>query len=510
MGLTYITSDGEILSPDENAGPFQYTPAGFNSGLSVNSVPFSQWEGGTASFAHLYRTQPWVYITVNFMTRQLTRLPLKVYEKDSQNVKRPVSSGPLYDVLRRPGPRRGPIHLKQWFAFPTLLHGNGTVGKVREKRGGPPTAFEPLDWRFMDPQRDRDENITHWIYRGDRDPRVILLDDLLHTMWDGPDDLGVSPLQALGVTLNLERSAQQWMTGHFRNSARPSGGFTMPEPAAGGSADAKALRAELRSDVDRMHAGGMNNGRPILLPPGSDWKSFEQSAHEVELIEQRKLNREELAAGYNAPQPMIGILDHATYSNIAELHKILYGPVLGPWLVNFEETWQAQVIDPEPMFDGQFVEFELAEVLRGDVLKEALALKAQLQSGLLTINEARQIRNLPPIDDPDCDRPMIPTNNMTFVGGDLQDAQTTGALASNLARVGNRLYRSAKAGRDGWDPERFARELTEDLDAEGHDDPARAAGAWTGAVSAIVADSLGDPEMLRASFAALVPDTGDQ
>ena len=37
-----------------------------------------------------------------------------------------------------------------------------------------------------------------------------------------------------------------------------------------------------------------------------------------------KLRREECAAAYHIPQPMVGILDHATFSNIREQHKKLY------------------------------------------------------------------------------------------------------------------------------------------------------------------------------------------
>lgn len=500
MGLTIVTADGEVIDTD-NAGPFQYTPEGFNSGLSENSVPFSQWGGHTASFAHLYATQPWVYIAVNFMTRQLSRLPIKAYERDSQNVKRPLKEGqPLYDLLQQPNRRRGPIHLKQWMAFPTLLHGTGTVHKLRDRTAGPTSRFAPLDWRFMEPKRDRDGEITHWIYRGLRDPIVVMPENVLLTAWDSPDgELGVSPLRALEVTTQLERAAQSWMRGHFRNSARPSGGLTMPEAAAGD----RELRRELRDDIARLHSGST---RPILLPPGSKWESFAQSAHEVELIEQRKLNREEVAAVYNAPQPLIGILDHATYSNVAELHNIVYGPVLGPWLVLFEETFKAQVIDGEPAFEGQFVEFELREVLKGDALKEAMALKTQLQSGLLTINEARQIQNLPPIDHPDCDRPMIPTNNMTFVG----DTASDGAVSRNVARVANRLYRKAKVGEDGWDAARFHRELLTDLQEADTPEAEQAAKTWTNIVGAIVADAMNDPDILRASFAALTTTGGDR
>jgi hypothetical protein len=174
------------------------------------------------------------------------------------------------------------------------------------------------------------------------------------------------------------------------------------------------------------------------------------------------------------------------------------------------------VIDGEPEFEGQFVEFDLAEVLRGDPLKEATALKTQLQTGLLTINEARQIRNLPRIDHPDCDRPMIPANNLIFVGGqtsgtDEEEGETTiaGALSRNLERLGDRLYRKTKAGQteDAWDPDRFRRELRDDL-AKAKDPNADAtAKTWVGVVTAVIADALGDADTLRDSFAALNPAT---
>ena len=61
-------------------------------------------------------------------------------------------------------------------------------------------------------------------------------------------------------------------------------------------------------------------------------ETLSHSAVEAELIDQRKLNREEIAAAYDVPPPLIGILDRATFSNIQVQAKMLYGMVLGPWL----------------------------------------------------------------------------------------------------------------------------------------------------------------------------------
>ncbi|MDQ3933419.1 MAG: phage portal protein [Actinomycetota bacterium] len=510
MPITFISESGELVV-SENSGPYQYTPEGFNTGLAANSVPLSLWDGGGASYSRLYETQPWVAIAANFLTRQLARIPLKVYEEGSESqTEREVRSGPLYDSIRRPAPRKGPTHLKQWMFFPALLHGNGGVKKSRPRPGATPDGYRATDWRSLEPKQIGEtgtavDEIDYWIQTDHRGRRhVVQPDDMIHVAWHPPKGVfGVSPLKQLGVTLSIERDAKAYQQALFRNSARPSGGVTLPEAMAGD----QEFRRELREDLARMHQGAANAGRPIVLPPGSKWEQFSISAHEAELIDQRKLSREEIAALYNAPQPLIGILDHATYSNIAELHRILYGPVLGPWIVLGEETFVAQVIDGEPAFQGQYVKFDLSEELRGDAVKEAIALKTKLGIGLLTINEGRLQMNMPRIDHPLCDQPMIPTNNMTFIGVDGEE-EATKALFSNVARAGERLYRKACAGDSSFDRERFTRELAEDLDAAGAQDPKKTAETWAAIVETFVDDALGEPDQLKASFAALNPMGG--
>lgn len=511
MGITLQLADGTLVPA--GGGPYQYTEGGYES-LPTNSVPAGQWIGGASglgglSFDRIYRTQPWVATCVNFLARQTARLPLKVYTKNSQGVKEPVTSGALYDLVRKPADRCGPVHLKQWMTLPSLLHGNSTILKVRPRRGAPPTSLKPLRWSHMTPYEliAGSDEIDYWVCTQFGEELVLLPYDVLHIAWAPPSGVvGVSPLQQLGVTLWAEIAAQKYARASMRNAARPSGGITLPSAMA----DDKEFRRELRSDLERLHQGEENAGRPIILPPESKWESFSMTAREAELISSRKLNREEVAAVFNAPQPLIGILDHATYSNIAELHKILYGPVLGPWFALEEETFKAHVIDGEPAFEGQFVEYDLAAVLSGDPLKEALALKTQIQTGLLTINEARQLRNLPRIDDPNCDKPLIPVNNLAPVGSQAQTEQSAiaDAVAKNLDRAGARLYRRIKAGdQDVWDPARFERELDEDLADAGDHNHTATAKTWTEVIGVIVADGLDDPDELRASFDALNPRT---
>jgi HK97 family phage portal protein len=411
-----VTSEGHLLKGDPNS-PKQLTPSGRQS-LARNSVPLSNFgassllllNGKTVSYNDLYRTQPYVAAAVDVLTQQVSRLPLKVYRRNSKGERERVYEHPLVDLIQTPAPRCTPGQLKQWSIMPILLHGNGVLAKSRDERFGPPTRLWPLDWQHLTAYARKGGPIEYWATTQFEERTTVEVDDVVHFRWEPPDgQVGVSPLQQLGITVKIERAAQSYQEGYLQNSARLPGALELPEGVTLESAE----RDEMREDFVRLHGGGANAGLPAIIPNGVTYKELAgANAHEAALIEQRKLTREEIGAVYKVPQPMLGILDNATYSNIAELHRMLYTTVLGPWLTLIEETIQVQLIDPEPAFSGLFVEFDLAEVLKGDKTKEIAALKLAVGMGLMTLNEARQVQNLPKYDVDWADKPLIPANNL--------------------------------------------------------------------------------------------------
>jgi HK97 family phage portal protein len=496
----------------ETAGGKLVTASGRTSSLSRPSVPLGAYgsygagnvglTGGlTVSYAQLYRTQPWVAVNTNKLSRQISRLPLKVYTRDSQNNRQEVSTGSLPDVLRTPWNRGSAFSLKQAISFPTTLHGNSVLGKLRQRRGGPVTGFLPLDWRFLLPHLDERGGVLFWETTQTGKSKFLDPADVIHFAWAAPDgDLGVSPLQQLGTTIKLEDAAQRYATGSFDNAVRPSGALVADK-------DAKLKPEEineLRAQIEQTHGGIDNAFRMLLLGGGMDWKPFSQTAKEAELIESRKLNREEVAAVYDMPPPMIGDLEKATFSNITEQHKMLFTTVLGPWLVFIQETLQAQLIDSEPAFEGHFVEFDLNEQLKGDPEKRIPAITKGIEAGLYTINDGRKMEGLPPHDHPWADLPLIQSNNLKPLGaeddGDKEAGTDAETVASHVGRARDRVLTRAGAGAasgDLFDRARFERELADD---SGDEEAASALGT-TIENGLIQAD--GDLDQIKQFFSAL-------
>ena len=154
-----------------------------------------------------------------------------------------------------------------------------------------------------------------------------------------------------------------------------------------------------------------------IFDQGLHFNSLSQSAADVSLIETRKATREEAAATYGIPAPMIGILDHATYSNISELRRSFYVDTVAPYCTLIEETEQAQLIEPVATWarEGVFTEFELAEILKPDPLAEAQSIMLLTSSGTTSTNDNRKLKRLDPVGDPadpanPYNRPRVPAN----------------------------------------------------------------------------------------------------
>lgn len=370
------------------------------------------------SYSALYRTQPWVHIVVNKLARGVARLPLRTIEfvDDSDTERRVLRDHDFHRLLLNPWPGGTSFGLKEAIVGSLAVHGHSLVAKYRPGPGRSPAELWPLKWQYVTPVAGEDRPIGLYRYRGPEGRADFLPEDVIHFSWWGPEGVGVSPLEPLRRTLMLEEGAQRYSINSFRNGARPSGALTTEQKMN------KTERAELREEIEAAHSGVDQAFRMALLSGGLSWTAFSHNAVEAEVINLRKLTREEVAAAYDIPPPVIHILDRATFSNIDEQHRMWYQDTLAPILEMLTETMLVQAILPERSYGQVFPEFDLSDVLKADPDKQTTAQQRRFQSGTRTPNELRAEDRLPPIGDPD--DPANPANqvyvpaNMIAVNGE--------------------------------------------------------------------------------------------
>lgn len=401
------------------------TPSGYSAALGRKSWPLAgsgvipygyaapQQDirllgGDIATMQDIYWSQPWVQAVVNKLARGIARLPVKTYDYEQ------VDGGGIYpteqptsviaQLLQNPYPNAGMFQLIEFIIGSLCIYGNATLVKFRGGRGQTPAQLWPMPFDRVSILQGKDQPIEAYIWGGFNtigsvgQQKVFLPEDVIHFKWFNPvgwQSYGRSPLEALATTLALEEAGQRYALASFGNGARPAS-FVVAEKKL-----TKEQRDELRAEINAAYGGVDNAFKVALLDNGLDWKPIGMNMQETGLTENRKISREEVCAVYDVPPPMVGILDQATYSNIDEQHTMLYQTTFAPYCVMLEETFNAQLIEAEPAWAGQFTRFDMGEITRGNDTERSQAYMRYLQSGVRTPNELRALEGLPPVGDVD-------------------------------------------------------------------------------------------------------------
>ena len=348
-------------------------------------------------YATIYRTQPNVRTCVEFLARNVAQLGLHVYRRVSQTDRQRLTDHPLAQVLSRPLPAEYKVtryRLIESLVSDLGIYANAYWLKIRVE-GAPAGLLRVPPW--MVTVYGKLTPVRYEVNLGDGPPRKFVADEVVHLRGYNPDSgaLGVSPLETLRRILAEEHAMGDYREHYWRNSARMNGLIRRPASAPAWS---DAARGRFKAEFEALYGGAENSGRTAILEEDMEWVATQFNAQESEYLGARKLGREECARTYHIPPPLVGILDHATFSNIREQHKSLYSDTLGPWLAMIEQDVQLQLLPEFEDTDGVYCEFNIAEKLQGDFEEQTKALQSAVGRPWMTANEARGVMNLPALD----------------------------------------------------------------------------------------------------------------
>lgn len=414
--------------------------------LYAGTTPFTNWpsasslelSGYWAAYGEIYKRQLWVNVLVNKLARAEARLPLKVYERNTDG-RSEARDHPYAKLLRSPNPRMDSKFFWRWIASTKAVYGEAILLKERD-HGGRPIALHPIHPSTIKNEL-KNGRIVYEITTATAHVEGIDESDIVHFREYNPDTTlrGLSPLEPLRRTLENEDASRRATSAFWRNGARP--GMSLNHP--GTLSDPAARRLKLQ--WDELKSGADNTGMTVVLEEGMKAEKFTLTAEEAQYIETRKLNREEVCAEYDVPPPVVHILDRATFSNITEQMRSMYRDTMAPRLGEDEEVLELQLrgsvrrgADEPDFSDDVYAEFLMDEVLRGAFEDRAQSMQSAINAGLITPNEARTMDNRPALSGGD--RLYI---NSTMVPLDGAFANPVGALvragfdpAASIAALG--------------------------------------------------------------------------
>ena len=353
-----------------------------------------------ALYGEIYERQPWVHAVIEKRADAVSRLPINVW--DIKGNTRELDTRSAYArLMADPCPYRDGFSFWGWVQRTLDIYGE-TYLAIQKDDNGAPTGLLPMHPSRVTIRRDPETGkYTYYFMAGSGINTELVAwdeDSVVPFRLFNPNKLerGLSKLEAIRATIFAEDSSRNAVMSMWKNGGRPNIVLTSPNRLG------NAGRKRLKLAFDQAHAGSTNAGQTLVLEDGVTAASMQVTAVDMQFIEARQLNREEVCGVYDVAPPMVHILDRATFSNISAQMRAFYRDTMAPVLEFIQSVMDKYV--------GAFwkrsniMRFAVDEVIRGDFEVRMEAAHKALTTGVLTPNEARDLIGYNRYNDPKADR----------------------------------------------------------------------------------------------------------
>ncbi len=326
---------------------------------------FSGWNSPFGGVTHPYKQHVWVHACVNAIAQNIAGVPL-LFCAGSRKNKKIVESGPLVQVMETPNPMMSGAQLTE--ATYVFLGITGEAFYILDR--GNITEVPREIWTFH-PSRFQhvvDEGsglIRGWVYT--RGTKRIPLEphEVLFFRYFNPDDdyRGLSPLQAAKLGVDQDFWAAQYNANFFRNGAQLRGYLETDENLSPDEFD------RILAQFNDRHQGVSKAHQIGLLEGGLKYKEAGLSQKDMDFLEGRKYNREEVMAVYKVPKSELGLYEQINFATAKTMDKVFWTKTLLPKMLLFENIVWSQFLSK---LSGTeiWAEFDRTAI---DALKEDLA-----------------------------------------------------------------------------------------------------------------------------------------
>jgi HK97 family phage portal protein len=209
---------------------------------------------------------------------------------------------------------------------------------------------------------------------------------------------GMSLVERARTSIGLGLAGDQSAGRLFSGGALISGLVTPEEDIT--EDEAKDLKSQIRAKMQ----GAENAGDIAFINRKLKFTPWSLSATDAQFLESRQFQIEEISRWTGVPPHLLMQTDKQTSwgTGVEEQNRGLRQFTLLGWTTRFEQRLSRLLPG------GQIAEFDYAALEKPSPQDEINLLIAQVNAGLLTLNEARRIRNMPPLTDPSADLPRVP------------------------------------------------------------------------------------------------------
>jgi HK97 family phage portal protein len=412
----------------------------YHSIVHKGAVPFSFFVNSGIMASVITKTdaldfyKSWVYACVARRSMGLAQIEFKLYRLKKNGDVEELIEHELLELLYRVNPEMTKYNFIQLSVIYRDLLGASpwVLTKFNESDKYPSNIYIARP-EYFKVQKDKSGQLQGYVYQIGTFKKTYSPDEVIFLKNYNPrnPDRGIGVIEAVRMSAENDDYILQSNSNLLKNNARPSGFLELA-----GNAN-KATIKRLKKEFKSQHQGYDSAYNPMILEAGMKYKSVSLPPKDLDFIESRKMNRDEILSIFGVPKPVLGVFEDVNRASAVVAEYVFNKWTLEPLATEMIEQLNEFLV---PKFGTDlWLSFE---PLARDDQEMDLKRKTESWNKWMTTNEIRELEGLEAINGGDYI--YMPLSNMPLIGGEKKSGQFIKIKARRSGQINLKTQKQIK------------------------------------------------------------------
>jgi HK97 family phage portal protein len=318
---------------------------------------------------------------------------------DDGNTRLPAKKHPLYEILaHRPNDWQTSFEYRETIAMHLVLTGNHMSFINRSSRLGimELIPFTPGSVKVI---RKDNYDLEYEVTADNGEKKIFPAESIWHIKGPSWNSwLGLDAVRIARDAIGLAMSTEDHQASMQKNGARASGVYSVD-----GTLNHDQY-AKLKEWIDDNIGGSKNSGSVMLLDRNAKFTQTSMTGIDAQTLETRRYQVEEICRFFRVNPIMVGAESkNTTYASAEQMFLAHVVHCLSPWYTRLEQSIDANLLTKQERESGLYAAFIDEGLLRGSMLNKKDVILGYVSGGVMSKNEARNLLDLNPDQDPRSD-----------------------------------------------------------------------------------------------------------
>lgn len=382
-----------------------------NPSVSLDDEHLMEWLGIDPTTPRQALGEVTYFTCLKMLSETMGKMPLKFYQQTDQGKIRAEPNQAAHLLMHRPNRVMTPATFWGTIEYNCEHYGNAYVWMQTkfEKKGRfggeyKVLSFWPMQSNHTDVLMD-DAGVfgeKGRLYYRYSDPKsgqtyTFSADNVLHfKTWCTFDGIVGKPVrQILKDTLSGAIESQKYLNKLYE------GGLTATATLQYTGDLDKQKRLALQKEYNNLLSGAKNAGKVVAVPVGMTLQPLNITLADAQYSELKKYTALQIAAAFGIKPNQLNDYDKSSYSNSESQQLAFLVDTMSYRLAQYEQEINYKCLSDQELRDGYYFKFNEKSILRTDSKSQKEVITGYVQNGIYTINEGRDLLDLPFVEGGD-------------------------------------------------------------------------------------------------------------